>query len=62
MKMEVASGNRMEKVSDNSASSVSALSEGKVTFIRQTHSFLFQQLHFDQTNLRLKKTLPEHDE
>ena len=30
MKMEVESGSRMEKVSDNSASSVSALSEGKV--------------------------------
>ena len=58
MKMEVESGSRMEKVSDNSASSVSALSEGKVTFISQTHSFLLQH-HFDLINLRLNKTLQE---
>ena len=49
MKMEVESGSRMEKVSDNSVCSVSALSEGKVTFISQTHSFLLQH-HFDLTN------------
>ena len=42
MKMEVEKGSRMEKVSDNSASSVSALSEGEVTFISQTHSFLLR--------------------
>ena len=40
MKMEVEKGSRMEKVSDNSASSVSALSEGTVTFY-QSDAFFF---------------------